>query len=189
MKKVAVVFVILGLVLMMGVPASAQKPMKVGVNLSIVYPFGDLADMAQLGFGAGATFRYYYKDNIAIKGALGYHMFGEKEETISVTVPFFGTISSTVKTKGTYLPLYVGADYFLAAKGKMTPYVSGLLGYYLGQGDFSDSNLGIAPGAGIIYDLGKYKLDANAVLNYVMSDPAGMYFGINVGLVFDFPKK
>ena len=218
MKKVAVVLILLWLALMTGTPGFAQNPLQVGVNASVLYPSGDLADLAKLGFNGGLTVKYFIMHNIALTGGVNYSMFGEKVILIFPGYRIGNTYWSPVEEKiaGAYLPITVGLDYNLATIGEMTPYVSCTVGYYLGMGDFKNTvfpsptikglpaakaeelikriklpggnNYGVIPGAGFFYDFGNYKIDFTMTFHYIASDPAAMYIGVNSGFIFDLIK-
>jgi hypothetical protein len=99
----------------------APKP-AFGLAGALVNPMGDLADVAAMGFSAGAFYEMPIPNlpNLAVRGTLEYAMFGAKE---------YDAVFSKVKSTWSHIAVVADGLYYFnptARKG----YVLGGLGFY-----------------------------------------------------------
>jgi len=161
---------------------TSNAQFKIGANLNVGIPTGDMSDVVGVGFGGTVNGMYDLSKSFAVGVQTGYTSFAEKDNngvTISV-IPITA----------------VGKYYFCGSNFK--PYVSTDLGWYSVKTKFDASNygynvsasntetdFGFAPSVGFEYSLSKkLSLDANVKYTDIFtSGSSTTYLGINVGLV------
>lgn len=159
---------------------SASAQIKVNVGGGLLFPTGDFADVAKMGFGANVGGKYMLNEKMAVGANIGYFMMGEELDGVKISI----------------MPITGNFTYFFGGEG-FKPYVGADLGFYMskvkyddsfGMDDESESDLGFAPVVGFEYGLSdKLTLDVNAKYHYINTeDDATKAFGINVGVVFAF---
>lgn len=147
---------------------------KIGGNLGILIPFGNLGDAVNTGFGFVGTYQYKVETDFNLTGSLGYYYFGGKAAGISVTsIPLL--VGCQIEFKGKKVKPYVGADlglYFSSAKSEN------------GNSSGSRTQFGIAGKVGIEYPINKeLNFDGHLKLNYIFDTPDNSFFlGLFVGV-------
>jgi hypothetical protein len=176
MKKICLLassLVILSALTLAASDASAQYPW-IGIHGSAVFPSGYLKDIADNGYGGGFGIGAYVNPNVVVKAMASYHGFGEK------------TVWGE-KIDGAYIPLEVGANFYLGVPGAIRPYLTTHAGWFVASGDFKDSEFGMGGGLGVEFQMGDpgTKLFVEPNYNIIFQDEDNEeYFGINVGLAF-----
>lgn len=154
--------------------AQAQYPW-IGIHGSAVFPSGYFEDVADDGYGGGFGIGTYVNPNIVVKAMASYHGFGSK------------TILGR-EVDGAYIPLEVGANFYLGYPGMVRPYISAHGGWFVASGDFKDSEFGMGGGLGLEFALGDPGMSLFVEPNYniIFRDIENdEYFGINIGLTFN----
>lgn len=166
---------------------SANAQISGVATLGLQAPIGDFADGANMGFGINLAGKYMLNDNMAVGLNLGYNRFGgedwdfgEGDYKVSYSmIPITGLFE--YHFGGEAIKPYVGADLGLYSFGARVK--------YSGESE-SDSEMyfGLAPVAGILYDLNEnLRLCANIKLHNVFSEGESLsWFGINAGVVIPF---
>ncbi len=183
MKKLSFLFI----ALFFAFSFSANAQIYGGATLGLQAPMGDFADAANMGIGVNLTGKYMFNENMAVGLNLGYNRFGGEDfnfgdgdyEVSYSMVPITGLFE--FHFGGETIKPYVGADLGL--------YNFGARVKYSGETE-SDSEMyfGLAPVAGILYDLNEsLKLCANIKLHNVFAEGESLtWFGINAGVVIPF---
>ena len=154
MRKLAMVLFALGSLVLMAVPAFAEKgDMAFGVNGGMAMPMGQLADEdyadMKMGPDFGINFDYFITKDMALGLDGSYAMMTANE-------------SDDVKAKT--MAFGVHGKYFVPTGGRFVPYLNLGVGYYnrkvefegdaadfLGVDKLSDNKLGINAGVGVEY--------------------------------------
>ncbi len=153
--------------------AQAQYPW-IGIHGSMLFPSGYLEDVADDGYGGGLGIGAYVNPNIMVKAMASYHGFGSK------------TVLGK-EVDGAYIPLEVGANFYLGFPGALRSYITAHGGWYVAGGDFRDSEFGMGGGLGLEFALGGpgTSLFVEPNYNIIFQDYDNEeYFGINFGLAF-----
>ena len=167
-------FVVLSFLALAASDAKAQYPW-IGIHGSAVFPSGYLKDVADNGYGGGFGIGAYVNPNIVVKAMASYHGFGSK------------TILGQ-EVDGAYIPLELGANFYLGFPGAVRPYITTHGGWYVASGDFKDSEFGMGGGLGLEFSLGDPGMNLFIEPNYniIFQDYDNEeYFGINFGLAFN----
>jgi len=155
-----------------------------GATVGLQAPMGDFGDGAKMGFGINLVGKYMLNENMAVGLNLGYNRFGAEDLGLGdydVDASFFAipiTGLFEYHFSGNTVKPYIGADlglYSLGAKAK-----------YQGESaSTSDMYFGLAPVAGILYDISEnLTFCANIKLHNVFSDgDSTSWFGINAGVI------
>jgi len=156
-------------------PLKAQdQSFRLGAGLSIVSPYGDLADTASLGFGLSVFGEVGIAKTMALRGRVEYALFGEKDlGTFSDWLPSSGIPNSKVTGSANALVLF--ADYIL----RFESHDSGLYafaGLGIVNGTFKIKAEATVLGTNIsdTEDLSKSKLGYSAGLGYNISRNLGL---------------
>jgi len=184
MKKLTALFI----VFMVAFSLNTSAQIRVGGQVGLAVPMGNLGDVASMGFGFNGLFVYQLQPQIELTGLIGYTTFGAKEE-----VEGFDYSLSTI-------PLLAGIRYSFSEEGvnPFRPYVGAELGLqfqsittefnyfgFSGEESVSNTEFGFAPQVGMYYALTPaIDLDANLKLN-IISD--SNYLGINAGILYRLP--
>ena len=152
---------------------SAQYPW-IGIQGSAVFPSGYLKDIADNGYGGGFGIGAYVNPNVVVKAMASYHGFGSK------------TVLGQ-EVDGAYIPLEVGANFYLGFPSTVRPYITAHGGWFVASGDFKDSEFGMGGGLGLEFQVGdpNTRLFIEPNYNIIFQDDENEeYFGINFGLAF-----
>jgi len=183
MKKLSVLFI--AMFCLFSFTANAQ--ISGGATLGLQAPMGDFADAANMGVGINLFGKYMLSENMAVGANLGYNRFGGEEwnfgdgdyDVSYSMIPITGLFE--YHFGGDAIKPYVGADLGMYSFGARVKYA--------GESE-SDSDLyfGLAPVAGILYDLNEsLKLCANIKLHNIFAEGESLsWIGINAGVVIPF---
>ncbi len=150
-----------------------------GATLGLQAPIGDFADGIKMGVGINLMGKYMFKDNMAVGLNLGYNRFGieDSDGDASVSmIPITGLFE--YHFEGSTIKPYVGADLGL--------YSYGWKFKYDGQTEKdSEIHFGLAPVAGILYDINdNVTFCANIKIHNVFDDgDTASWIGINAGVI------
>jgi len=171
------------LVLLVGLPASAQKKWELGGGLMVGLPTGDFSDSHKMGFGISGAFCYATSPEVSVTGRLGYMTFSGK--TISGVAPLFGTITFEVPSLK-IIPIIVGGRYYSKA-GKTQFFGSGEAGLYMLSNGDTETKFGIAPGAGVRFNMDeKYHIDVQGRYELIFTkDVTTSFIGVGGSVYFD----
>jgi hypothetical protein len=111
-------FLVLGLVLTSSVFAQKQG-ISIGVNG--LFPVGDWAEVANIGYGGSATYEHLLSKNIAGVLYVGYNTIEGSEDINTVLGPSFSSTSTW-----SMIPLLAGAKFYFSPK--LDWYIIGLIG-------------------------------------------------------------
>lgn len=161
---------------------SASAQIGIGGTLGLTLPMGDFGDGFKTGFGFNAIGKYNLSDNMAIGVSVGYSSFGTGSENLSFgVIPIIGIFEYSFG-EGAFKP-YIGSDLGLYMfRSKVT--------FFGSSSSSSDTYLGFAPTAGIMYDIsGNLSFCANAKYNFVLSEGSNStWIGLNAGIIFKLGK-
>ena len=123
MKKLLLAIVIVGLIVAISAPSSAQSKMSLSVGGDVMLPLGTFGDVFSLGFGG--TVRGQYDFTPVISGGLevGYFSWSSKSVTAPAVAPTFHGVP--VRVFGKY--------YFMPEGAKMRFYGMAELGLFFGS--------------------------------------------------------
>lgn len=164
----------------------SQGQMKVGAQLGIEIPMGNLGDLVGMGFGGHGLFIYTLQPGLDLTGSLGYYTFGEKKDLGAFAnysysdVPLLAGVRYSFPTTSTFAP-YVGAEIGLHFQSISFDYPDN---EFFGGRSFSESStdFGFSPLAGFRYPFNPdMTLDVTAKFN-IVSDANS--FGIYAGLLW-----
>jgi len=85
LKRITAGLAVVGLTVLLAVPAQAQlsmQPFEFDVNVGAALPMGDIGDVSGTGFAIGADGFLFTVDSLPqlkIGGRIAYNKFGEKE--------------------------------------------------------------------------------------------------------------
>ncbi len=178
MKKITFFSMIL---LFIGFSAFAQKGNnQIGVGLDVGLPMGDFSNGYGVGFGGTAKALYGIGSSGQVELTLGYIGFGAKNS------------SSDVKGSTNMIPIMFGYRHHLANGIYLEPQLGLMsvsskvkmpeMGGFGGTYKSSSTNLGIAVGAGYLYE------NFDFSLRYQLVSASGGslgFFGLRVGYNFD----
>lgn len=168
-----------------GVVFAGNAQFKIGANLNVGIPTGDMSNYVGVGVGGTVTGLYSFTDHFAAGVQTGYLNFTEKDNSgITFSVIPVTAVAKYYFSASDFKP-YVSADLGLyAQKAKSSAYMYG----YTVTASATETDFGFAPALGFEYLLSKQiSLDANAkYTNICASGSATTYFGINIGFVYKF---
>ncbi len=155
-------------------------------NVGVLFPVGDLSDVADTSFVLGEKLLYGFRSNLIAEVNVSYSPLSEDED-----LEILG-----IDADLSVLELTGGVRYLLAPYGRMIPYVSGGLGIYISSSNVNVSPAGFSPtesnteadvglhvGGGFMYFLSdSMAFDMQGRLH--VSNPD--YFAITGGLSFFF---
>jgi hypothetical protein len=133
MKKLALVFTVVALALLVSFNAQAQNKMAGSVGAEVLIPMGSFSDAAKIGFGGTAEFEYFVNPNISVTGKAGYITWGANTGDQNV-----------VKVTWSGIPILVGGKYYFIPSGRTRVYGQFELGLFI----FSGSAETTVPGFG-----------------------------------------
>ncbi|WP_068704977.1 OmpW family outer membrane protein [Paludibacter jiangxiensis] len=168
-----------------GVFFTSNAQFKIGANLNVGIPTGDLNDAVGIGVGGTVTGLYEFSNSFAAGVQIGYISFAEKDNSgITFSVIPITAVGKYYFSESNFKP-YISADlglYSMKAKASM------LMSAYDISVSATKTNFGVAPALGFEYLLSeKLLLDANAkYTNIFTEDSPTSYLGINVGFVYKF---
>jgi hypothetical protein len=136
MKKLALVAMVMALVVMMSVNASAQGKMAVSVGPDVMLPMGTFGDAYGVGFGGTAEFDYSLMPMFSLTGKAGYLTWSAKDLPSGVSASYGG------------VPFLVGGKYFFMPAGKVRAYGHFELGLMFGSVSSSGTIAGLGSYSG-----------------------------------------
>lgn len=183
-------FTTLLVVMMVALSLNTSAQIRIGGQVGVALPMGNLGDVVSTGFGFHGLFVYQLQPQLELTGLIGYTTFGSK------TTDIYGDYSFSM------VPVLAGIRYSFSPEGEnpFRPYVGAELGlifstvsyktdfgFFGGSQEFSASSTDFcfAPQVGMYYALSPaIDLDANLKFN-VISD--ANYIGINAGILYRLP--
>jgi len=163
MKKVFAAFLLtLAMASFAAAEGSAAGSKAAGLGIDLAVPFGDLSNVAGVGYGLTGQFDYGFNQKITFIGSIGYMMFAEKSTR-----------------NASSLPIKVGATYCLA-NVKPGLYAIGEVGFdMLDHDPGSENQLCLVPGIGWQKPMGGMMLDLSARMSLV---DGGSRLGVRAGI-------
>ena len=164
---------------------TSNAQFKIGANLNVAFPTGDMSDGVGIGIGGTVTGLYEFTKNISAGVQTGYTSFAEKDNNgVTFSVIPITAVGKYYFSESNFKP-YIGADlglYLLKAKASVS------VSDYTFSASATETDFGVAPAVGFEYILSdKLSLDANAKYTDIFTSGSWTtYFGINVGLVYKF---
>ena len=171
-----------------------------GLNLGLDIPVGDFAGWSNSGFCFGAAGKYALNEKMSVGANLLYNSFGGDR----YQDPYYNYKNYA------YITAFTGLFQYYFSEAKFRPYAGGDLGFYFYKSRFytydgywinpggnwvpkygyyywRGTALGIAPAAGITYDItDKLIFDGNAKFNLMLTESGLNYAAINLGLFYKF---
>ncbi len=180
MKYFAILFAVVALLATNTI--EAKDNMRIGGDVGIAIPTGDMGDAANMGFGLNGSFHYYIQPNLILGGTIGYYTFGGKE------MEYFGETFNGPDYN--IIPIMGLINYKFGNTG-MIPFIGAELGFVnfgVSMESESDSEMyfGINILGGIEQKINdKLSWRATAKYNVIMTDGSNATFlSISGGLYF-----
>ena len=123
MKKLLLAIVIVGLIVAISAPSSAQSKMSLSVGGDVMLPLGTFGDVFSLGFGGTVRGQYDFTPVISAGLEAGYFSWSSKSVTAPAVAPTFHGVP--VRVFGKY--------YFMPEGAKMRFYGMAELGLFFGS--------------------------------------------------------
>ncbi len=175
-----------------------------GLMLGPQIPVGGFSNAFNVGLLFGATGKYFLKENMVVGLNIHYNSFHGTRNTDPYYNNYYYRNTASITALTGLFEYYFSTD-------KLKPYAGADLGFYFWGTNiydqtwwvnpaghpvyndyyFHDSGtaLGIAPMAGISYDISdNFSLNANLKFNLMLTESRLNYFGINVGAFYKFGK-
>lgn len=183
MKRFGFLLIIVAL---LSVNSSAQThPMRVGGQVGLGLPLGNLSDAYSAGFSINGLFIYNLQNQLDLTGNLGYMRLGSKVSGLDAsfsTVPLLAGIRYSFAGSSAFTP-YVGAELGLFFSSTTVSYDFGFFGTQTATA--SSTDFGFIPQAGFTYPLSPaLTLDANLKFNIITGGGSETILGINAGVTY-----
>ncbi|HRP02731.1 MAG TPA: outer membrane beta-barrel protein [Candidatus Kapabacteria bacterium] len=160
--------------------SAQQNQMRIGGEVSLALPTGDMGDASSTGFGLTGVFSYSLNPQLLLTGSIGYITFGEKIAGFSFsTVPVNAGIQYRFNQDPKFQP-YIGAEtllFFNSAKVNTG---------FFGSVSTSSTDFGFTPIVGAAFPLNA-NVEIRANLKYHMiftSGSTSSFVGIGGGVHF-----
>jgi hypothetical protein len=192
MKKLALVFSVVALVILVSFNAQAQGKMAGSIGAEVLIPMGSFSDAAKIGFGGTAQYEYFVTPAISVTGKAGYITWGAKT----------GDATTGVEASWSGVPILVGGKYYFIPEGRTRVYGQFELGLFImsgtvkyttpipgfgGEASASSTEFTIAPAIGFEIPAGaKGAIDLSARFWGILSSGGSSNVGFRAGYKFMF---
>lgn len=186
MKKILLSLLIIAYYASPGAAVDLTGRWGINGNVGVLFPVGDLSDVADTSFVFGEKLLYGFRNNFLLEVNVSYSPLSEDADLDALGI----------NADLSVLELTGGVRYLLAPYGRMTPYLSGGLGIYISSSNVKVSPLGFSSGeTNTEADVG---LHLGGGLMYFFTDSTALdmqgrlhvsnpdYFAITGGLSFFF---
>lgn len=178
---------ILSVVCAVVVACTTSAQVRMGINLNMGFPVGDLSTGVGVGVGGAISGLYDFNSHFSAGLQTGFLNFAETDnQGLTLSAIPVVAVGKYYFSESKFKP-YVGTDfglYFLKAKMNGS-YNFGSFGTYHVSMSGTETELGMAPTVGFEYFLSdKVALDVNAkYTNIFTSDSSIAYMGLNIGFI------
>jgi len=164
---------------------TSNAQFKIGANLNVAFPIGDMSNSVGIGIGGTVTGLYEFTPSISAGVQTGYISFAEKDNSgVTYSIIPITAVGKYYFSESSFKP-YIGADLGVyLSKAKVN---ASVLGYNVSVSATS-TDFGVAPTIGFEYLLSeKLILDANAKYTHIFTSGSSTAFiGVNVGIAYKF---